>query len=122
MEESRGDRIRRLRKAKGWNQEELAKKVGVERKAVSGWENDTQDIEAENLLALANALGVTAEYLQYGPERTYREAFERIAAAVDEARRKLPTESPSEIAGRGRDALDARGGGNGEDATEDDVA
>ena len=40
MKESFGQRFQRLRKAKGYTQEQIAEKVNISYQAVSKWEND----------------------------------------------------------------------------------
>jgi transcriptional regulator with XRE-family HTH domain len=50
--------VRRLRKEKGWAQDELAAKVGVEQMAISLIENSRANPTLETLEALAKSLGV----------------------------------------------------------------
>ena len=57
------DKLVRLRKGKGWSQEELAEKLDVSRQAVSRWENGTALPDAENLRQLSRLLGVSTDYL-----------------------------------------------------------
>lgn len=66
-----GDRIRRLRQAKNWTQEELGERCGgVTRSAVSQWEDGTTtDIKLKQFLALCDALNTDPYYLVFGPER-----------------------------------------------------
>ncbi|MCL2434208.1 MAG: helix-turn-helix domain-containing protein, partial [Clostridia bacterium] len=44
-----GDRIQKLRKTKGWSQEQFAELLGVSRQAVSKWETDQASPEIENI-------------------------------------------------------------------------
>ena len=44
MNESIGTRIARLRRARGFTQEELAERLSVTAQAVSKWENDNSHI------------------------------------------------------------------------------
>ena len=53
-----GNRIQKLRKEKGFSQEDLAFALGVSRQAISKWENDISSPDTENLIALAGILGV----------------------------------------------------------------
>lgn len=76
------DRVRRLRKSHGWDQGVLADRVGVARLSVTKWETGGHTPSADNLFALAEALGVTPTYLMYGEGGAYREAVEEIAAIV----------------------------------------
>ena len=57
------DKIIKLRKAKGWSQEELAEKLNVSRQAVSRWENGTALPDANNILQLSRLFQVSADYL-----------------------------------------------------------
>lgn len=56
------------------DQEALADDVGVSRQQVSRWENGDSLPTAENLTALAQALGVTPDWILYGDRQTGRGA------------------------------------------------
>ena len=56
-------RILELRVAHGYTQVTLAKKLGVSKQAVSNWENDNIQPSIEMLVRLADAFGVTTDYL-----------------------------------------------------------
>lgn len=58
-----GEKILRLRKARGWSQEELAEQIGVTRQAISRWESDAAKPDADNIVVLCNLFGVSADYL-----------------------------------------------------------
>lgn len=58
-----GEKILRLRKARGWSQEELADQVGVSRQAVSRWESDSAKPDADKVVALCDLFGISADYL-----------------------------------------------------------
>ena len=67
--ESMGDRIRVLRQARGYTQEQLAQKVGVSKSAVSQWEDGSvANIKLKTFLLLLDALQTSHEYLIFGPE------------------------------------------------------
>jgi transcriptional regulator with XRE-family HTH domain len=51
-------RLRELREARGWSQQELAERVGLHMMTVSRFERGTLKPTWENALALAEALGV----------------------------------------------------------------
>ena len=60
-----GQKIRKVREAKGLTQEQLAKKSGFRTGTLSDWERGGVDQRVEGLAALAIALGVTvAELMQ----------------------------------------------------------
>lgn len=67
--ESMGDRIRVLRQARGFTQEQLATKVGVSKSAVSQWEDGSvANIKLKTFLLLLESLQTSYEYLVFGPE------------------------------------------------------
>lgn len=57
------EQLQRLRRAGGLSQEELAARIGVSRQAVSKWEVGEAAPDLGNLLALADALGVSLDAL-----------------------------------------------------------
>jgi len=65
-----GERIRFLRRAKGYDQEGLADVCGVTKSAVSQWESgQTVNIKLAVLFKLLRALGTDLPYLLYGEDR-----------------------------------------------------
>lgn len=58
-----GQRICKIRKAHGWSQVDLAKKLGVTKQTVSNWENDNIQPSVEMLIRVAKLLNVTTDYL-----------------------------------------------------------
>lgn len=68
--DSPGERIRALRKAKGYSLEQLGVLCGVNKAAVQKWESgDTKNMKNEPLLLLARALGTDPAYIVWGPDR-----------------------------------------------------
>ena len=63
MKETFGQRFARLRKSKGYTQEQIADKVNISYQAVSKWENDISSPDISILGELANILGVTIDEL-----------------------------------------------------------
>ena len=61
-----GDRITGAREASGFNQAELAKRLGVKVKTVRAWENDQSEPRANKLGKLAGILGVSMMWLLTG--------------------------------------------------------
>lgn len=61
-----GERIKDLRKGKGWTQAVLAKKISVSDKAVSKWESGGGNPETSQLPILSELFGVTIDYLLTG--------------------------------------------------------
>lgn len=59
-----GDKIKELRRAHGYTQEELGEKLGIQRAAVQKYEKGTvRNIKRDTLLRLAQVLDTTPEYL-----------------------------------------------------------
>lgn len=65
-----GDNIKRLRKASGMSQDELAEKLNVTRQSVSLWENGQSQPTIDNILALAKLFGITTDELLLAQEGT----------------------------------------------------
>ena len=76
--ESINERIKQLRKEKGWTQLELAEKLHVSDKAVSKWETEGAFPSIEFFPILAELFGVSIDYLMTG------KAPEKYIASPDE--------------------------------------
>lgn len=76
-----GQRIDSLRRALGWSQVELAKRLGVAKQTVSNWENDNIQPSVEMLVRLAKLFRVTTDYL-LGLEDTPRISTEGLPDTV----------------------------------------
>ena len=63
MSAALGHMIRLLREAKGWRQDELAQKVGLNRETLSHIENNHRKIKAEELNRFADVLEVSCDQL-----------------------------------------------------------
>jgi transcriptional regulator with XRE-family HTH domain len=61
-----GERIRKVREAKGWTQEKLADESKVSRGFLSEVEKHGKNISLDLLLRIANALGASIGYLATG--------------------------------------------------------
>lgn len=57
------NRLQKLRKEKGYSQEELADKLGISRQAVSKWERAEASPDTDNLICLAKLYGVSLDVL-----------------------------------------------------------
>jgi transcriptional regulator with XRE-family HTH domain len=53
-----GEKVRELRKAKGWSQEELAFRASLHRNYLGGIERGERNPALDNICAIAKALGV----------------------------------------------------------------
>ena len=63
MNESFGERIRRLRKERKLKQEQVALALQVNRKAVSHYENDIREPSFASLIKLSELFHVSSDYL-----------------------------------------------------------
>ena len=61
-----GNRITSLRKELQLSQEDIAYQIGVTRQSISKWETDSCAPDAYNLIALANVLNTSVEYIVTG--------------------------------------------------------
>lgn len=58
-----GEKIVRLRRARGMSQEQLAERLAVSRQAVSKWELDAAVPDVARVVAISDLFGVTTDYL-----------------------------------------------------------
>ncbi|MCZ4353040.1 helix-turn-helix transcriptional regulator [Roseovarius aestuarii] len=61
-----GDRLTGAREGAGMTQAQLAKRLGVKKKTLDGWENDLADPRANHLSILAGLLNVSLLWLMSG--------------------------------------------------------
>ncbi len=87
-----GDRIRGAREAKGWTQDKLAERAGgISKGFLSDLENNKRDVSARYLLQIANALGLSMDFLLSGEaaEPKSRHEAVNIPASLSEAAEEL---------------------------------
>ncbi len=58
-----GEKLHKLRKEKGWTQEELASQINISRQALSKWEQGNALPDTENVLQISRIFGVSTDYL-----------------------------------------------------------
>jgi len=58
-----GERIAQLRDRRGWTQEQLAASIGISRAALSHYEKNRREPDAETLAKLADLFHVSIDYL-----------------------------------------------------------
>lgn len=63
MNNTLGEKIKLLREAKGWRQDDLAQKVGLNRETLSSIENNHRQIKADELSRFADVLEVSSDQL-----------------------------------------------------------
>src|SRR5262245_3706260 len=68
--EAFGERLRRLRRAKEWSQQELAARIGVRPNRISKYETGTCEPGLDVLRRMPQVLGRSADYLLTGQEAT----------------------------------------------------
>lgn len=69
------ERLQKLRKEKGYSQEELGDVLGISRQAISKWESGQSFPDINNLLKLSDIYGVTTDFLLKG-EDSYKDCDE----------------------------------------------
>lgn len=99
-----GERICRLRTARGLSQEELAVELQVSRQSVSKWETGGSVPELDKLLRLSEVFGVTLDELVKGAPAPEDGGAEEAAADGRAAERTEPPAAP-EPARRGPDGI-----------------
>ena len=78
-----GQVLRAAREAKGWNQQTLAQRAGVNKSVVSRLEREMQDdLKVSVLVALATALEISPENLLVLPLREAHTLIPQIAALL----------------------------------------
>jgi transcriptional regulator with XRE-family HTH domain len=91
-----GQRIRNLRKSKGYTAKDLSRFLDMAESTVIGWEIGHRSPDLYNLARLADILCVTTDYLlgresveaQYYKELGKKEALKRVMTFIDEEIRK----------------------------------
>lgn len=58
-----GEKLQKLRKEKGWTQEQLASQINVSRQSLSKWELDTALPDTEHVIQLSKLFNVSTDYL-----------------------------------------------------------
>ena len=66
-----GKNIRKIRRARGLTQDELAEKLFITRQTISGWENGRTQPDIDTLTQLAGVFDVSIERLIYGKGKPY---------------------------------------------------
>ena len=58
-----GEKLQKLRKEKGWTQEQLAAQISISRQALSKWELGTAIPDTENVVQISKLFQVSTDYL-----------------------------------------------------------
>ena len=89
MNETMGSILARLRREKGWTQEQLAKELGISYQAVSKWENELSSPDLSALPLLADLFGVSIDAL-FGRETAQPQETPAVLPQPEETYRELP--------------------------------
>lgn len=93
-----GERIVAAREAAGLSQRDLAEKLGVSQRSLSWWERQNVALKPDQLAALAESLGVSADFLLgRDPEKKRGTGPTGKAKKVFEAVSKLPRHQQKKI-------------------------
>ena len=78
-----GEKIRALRKKKGWTQEYLGTLVHMSDKTISSWENGRSSPDEESIQLLCSAFDVSVNVLtEMGPSESEKISFEGIRMGI----------------------------------------
>ncbi len=106
LPETLGDRISRLRRSLGWDQADLAERVGVKPAQISKYERGVYEPKLSTLSRIAAVLGTSTDYLIAGKEPAVLEPDHLIA--LWPVLQQLPLTLRNEIAGFLRTILHAQ--------------
>lgn len=100
---STGTRIKQLRKSSHFTQKELADKVNVSPQVISNWEREYTEPGSDDVKALTQVFGCSADYILDGVEKTTQqkeeEEFQAFANDPELERwyRKLPESEEEDL-------------------------
>lgn len=86
------EKIMKLRKQKGWSQEELALRLNVSRQSVSKWESMTSVPDLDKIIKISELFGVSTDYLLKDDmeEEPGYEPSETFVEEEDDFKKKRP--------------------------------
>lgn len=87
------NRLQKLRKEKGYSQEQLAEALGISRQAISKWERAESSPDTDNLICLAKLYGVSLDEL-LSTDETIEEIIENTEIAEEEIVTTFEVEIP----------------------------
>jgi len=71
------ENLRRIRKASGLTQEQLAQNISVSRQTISAWERGRTEPDIDSLIALSESMNVSAEELILGRKTGQHSSFQK---------------------------------------------
>lgn len=90
-----GEKLTKLRKARGWTQEELAEQAGVSRQSLSKWESDAALPDTARVIILCDLFGITADYLlRDKPQEAASASLPETGSAVSPEASPVPSCQP----------------------------
>ena len=98
-----GERIRAARKDSGLSQADLAQRIGVSQPAIAAWESGVHDPRRVVMARLADALGVSLEWLAAGARSAMERDPQAAAAYLRRPLRHVPVISGRSAARFARD-------------------
>lgn len=78
------EKIIKLRKSRGWSQEELAERLNVSRQSVSKWESGISNPDLDKIVAMSALFGVSTDYLLKDSTAEEREPIRDFIREDDE--------------------------------------
>ncbi len=91
-----GERLHALREQAGLSQQQVAERLGLSQRAYAYWERNSVSLRPEQILKLAETLGVGVEDLLVVPVTKSRKGSGRLGRVFDEAA-KLPRRQQQKI-------------------------
>ena len=74
-----GNKVKEIRKARGYTQQDIADKLGVKKNTISQWESGVRNMSFEQIVQFAKVVGVTLDYFNDNtPERTLFQAMAQL--------------------------------------------
>lgn len=73
-----GEQIKKFREGKNWRQNELAQKLGVSNKTISGWESGNKVPNIDTLVEIAVLLDISLEELFEVKFKKAKEKFKNL--------------------------------------------
>lgn len=89
-----GDNLKKLRKENNLTQEELARRVGTTKQAISRYENSMREPSIKVAKQIADALGVSVSQIAGVKKPTPKNEDELDAALIEMLKRLRPDEIP----------------------------
>lgn len=86
MSSNIGEKMKQLRAARNFSQQEIADLMGVSRQYISRWESGERNINGDQLIQYAKIMGVTLDYFSdNSPERTMFQVMAQLDGVFSSA-------------------------------------